>query len=279
MNTPFWKMKTSYSKRWARVFSFGGGRQSHAVMCLQAAGLLHYDLFIFSNVGLDSENPDTIEYIEKYTKPFAQKHHIPFIEIQKTRRGKVLTLMEFAMEQNRSVPLPAYLSTGAPANRTCTVEFKIRVVDRYLRTHGIRAEICGLGISTDEFQRAKTQEWKIDITTGQLKRLEYPLLDLRLNLNSCVKIIRDNGLPEPPKSSCFFCPFHSPAEWIRIKNQKPQLFEKAVELEKRLNEKRQYLGRDRMFLHRNLIPLEQAVGSQMDLFNEMDVCESGYCMI
>lgn len=64
-----------------------------------------------------------------------------------------------------------------------------------------------------------------------------------------------------------------------MKQDKPGLFAKAVKLENRLNEKRDYLGKDRVYLHRALVPLDQAVGLQTNFFNELDNCESGYCMV
>lgn len=55
-----------------RIFSYGGGVQSTAVLCLAASGRVQYDYFVFANVGNDSENPATLEYIERYAKPFAE---------------------------------------------------------------------------------------------------------------------------------------------------------------------------------------------------------------
>jgi hypothetical protein len=34
------------------------------------------------------------------------------------------------------------------------------------------------------------------------ERVAYPLIDLRLDRAACVQIIRQAGLPVPPKSSC-----------------------------------------------------------------------------
>ena len=50
-----------------RSFSFGGGVQSTAALVLQAQNKLpkSYDAFLFSNVGDDSEHPETIEYFNK----------------------------------------------------------------------------------------------------------------------------------------------------------------------------------------------------------------------
>jgi hypothetical protein len=61
-----------------RVFSFGGGVQSTAVLVMQAFNMLPqpYDAFVFANVGADSENPATIQYVEEYAKPFAEEFGI-----------------------------------------------------------------------------------------------------------------------------------------------------------------------------------------------------------
>lgn len=126
----------------------------------------------------------------------------------------------------------------------------------------------------DEIQRARTDSgiaWQT---------LEYPLLDLRMNRRDCVKVIQDAGLPVPPKSSCWFCPFHRPSEWQDMKRTKPELFAQAVELENLLNERRAVLGRDRVYMHASLTPLAQAVGDQavFEFVDDMP-CDTGYCFI
>lgn len=51
------------------------------VLALQALDKLPnpYDVFVFANVGDNSENQATLEYIEQRAKPFAEKHGIAFI--------------------------------------------------------------------------------------------------------------------------------------------------------------------------------------------------------
>jgi len=104
-----------------------------------------------------------------------------------------------------------------------------------------------------------------------------PLIDLRLTRRMCHDIIADAGLPDPPKSSCYFCPFHSPKAWMTLRAEHPDLFAKAVELETRLNVKRNAEGRDIVRLHPSLLPLDRAVADQPMLWDEMSVCESGFC--
>jgi hypothetical protein len=118
-----------------RAFSFGGGRQSTAGLVLKARGELDVDLFVFANVGADSENPDTLEYLERYSKPYATAHGIELVEVQRHfRDGRDPSLYQYALKAERSTVLPMRMGdTGAIGNRTCTVGWKINVIARYLK--------------------------------------------------------------------------------------------------------------------------------------------------
>lgn len=271
----------------ARIFSFGGGVQSTAALVLQATGrmLKPYDAFVFSNVGHDSENPDTIRYIEEVSKPYAAKHRIKIVEVQKHTFGKPETLLGYAYRTERSIPLPVYMEhNGAPGNRSCTADFKIRVVEKWCKQQGYPRVTQGLGISLDEVHRMHDAQWHDSYGKRKLgfwTRREYPLISLRLRRLDCLKIIKDAGLPQPPKSSCWFCPFQRPNVWIEMKREKPKLFKQAVALEKMLNAKRSLLGRDPCYLHPARVSIDQAVGNQLPMFPDwkQDNCESGYCFV
>lgn len=261
-----------------KVFSDGGGVQSMAVKVLAAQGKVHYDAFLFSNVGEDSENPETLKYLEEVGKPFAFKHGLNMIELRKRMRdGSIETLAGRIFRTKRSIPIPAYMSNGAPGRRSCTSDFKIRVIAKWLKEHGATKEgpiVTGLGISLDEWYRARNDsgiDWQV---------LEYPLIDMRLSRFDCMQIIKNAGLPIPPRSSCFFCPFHNPREWNRIKRDQPDLFNAAIAIERKINHTRSVLKKDYVFLHRYLIPLEKLEGVQLefDIDDGMGICESGFCM-
>lgn len=247
-----------------------------AVLIMAAQGKVKYDAFLFCNVGHDSENPETLEYMRSVAVPYAETHGISLIELSRVRRnGETETLYQRLMGDNRSIGIPVRMSNGAPGNRACTSDFKIRVVAKWLRQHGAtktNPAITGLGISLDEFQRARTDSG-IDHQT-----LEYPLIDARMTVADCIKLIESAGLPVPPKSSCYFCPFKSRVEWVRMRENEPELFAKSVEIEKRLNEKRGALGKNIVYMHSALKPLDQAVGQQPELGFD-DNCESGYCFV
>lgn len=266
-----------------RVFSYGGGVQSTAVLVLAAQGRLSYDHFVFAHVGEDSENPRTLAYLDAYAQPFARTNGLDLRLLPKLRRdGSVETLRQRLVSTARSVPIPVRMSNGAPGRRTCTTDFKIRVIAPWLRQHGATVDCparVGLGISTDELDRARTDSgiaWET---------LEYPLLDLRLNRADCVQIITMAALPVPPKSSCYFCPFHSRREWQRLSREAPALFADAVWLEEQINHKRNaVLGKDKVWLTGNARPLRDLVGTHQqstldDLWSpaEGGGCDSGYC--
>lgn len=266
-----------------RVFSFGGGVQSVAVLALAARGAVQYDAFVFANVGADSENPETLEYIDKFVRPFTWEHDIEFVVVEKMRAGQPDTVYQSVVRNNRSIPIPAYMPSRAPGNRSCTFDNKIKVVDSWVKLFGVAEAVIGVGISTDEARRMRSTEpqthYRKEHPIGFIKSMEYPLIKLGLSRSACMREIEAAGLPIPPKSSCFFCPFHSPAAWIELKRNQPALFNRAVELEQIMNEKRARMGKDNLFLHSRCQPLAIATGDQLSLFEAdcTNQCDSGYC--
>lgn len=261
-----------------RTFSYGGGVQSTAALVLAAQGEIDYPTFLFCNVGDDSEHPATLEYVNTIAKPYAAAHGIGLIELRHIRKdGTEETLYKkLTRPGSRSSGIPIRLEgSGAPSNRSCTSQFKIRRIAIWQRQHGATGAdpaVTGLGISLDEYHRARTDS---GIPT---QVLEYPLIDRRLTRQDCMNIISRAGLAVPPKSSCWFCPFHRIPAWQKLKRETPDLFDRAVALERVLSERSDRLGHGKLFMARKLIPLDQAIGDQADMFEPDDTCESGFCM-
>lgn len=263
-----------------RTFSYGAGVQSTAAMVLASEGKIDFQTFIFANVGANSEDPRSLAYLAEVAHPFAARHGLQLIEVQQMRKrlNQPETLVDYIERTKKSIVIPAVQARigGARSRRSCTSTFKIEPISEWQKENGATAEnpaVTGLGISVDEFHRAKTDSgipWQV---------LEYPLLDLRLSRRDCEKIIKAAGLPIPPKSSCFFCPFHNRNDWVRLKLDRPDLFEKAVEIENTINAKDTDFGRYGLRLHPSRVPLAQAVGDQIELLpaDDMENCESGYC--
>ncbi|MEV5653730.1 phosphoadenosine phosphosulfate reductase [Streptomyces sp. NPDC052291] len=265
-----------------RSISYGGGVQSTALLVLAAQGRIDFRTFLMANVGDDSEHPGTLRYLDEYARPFAAEHGIELAVLNRVmvRSGEVRTLYgQLTKEGSRSLAIPVRMSNGAPGTRSCTADFKIKVIGRELKRRGATKEhpaTIGIGISLDEIHRANKRRCEPH------EEIVYPLLELGLRRIDCARIIREAGLPVPPKSSCWFCPFHRPETWHDMRRNEPDLFEKSCRLEELLNTRRHMLGKDPVYLTRFGRPLRKAIPDGVDVlpgFEDGDgLCDSGWCM-
>lgn len=213
-------------------WSYGGGVQSTAMACLVADGRLpRPDLIVMADTGRE---PRAVwEYLERYVQPLLApsrvqiaSHSLATVDLFSTQ-GKVL--------------MPMYTDGGKGQLPTyCSVEWKRRVVRRWLRQQGVKKAALWLGISVDEAHRAKDSDVKW-LTHA------YPLLDLNIKRADCYRIIEEAGLPPAPRSSCWMCPYRGAEEWAALPDDE---FAKAQALEAEVRAKD-----ERVTLLRNGLPL------------------------
>lgn len=264
-----------------RVFSFGGGVQSTAALVLAAQGQLDCQTFLFANVGDDSENPATLRYVREVAMPYAAAHGIELIELRRQRRdGTSETLYERVMSGKRGLVIPVHLKGSGPMRRQCTFDFKIAVINRWLRENGATVRnpaTVMLGISTDEELRARKQH-----EGPRYRIVTYPFLDpdRRMSRMDCMNVIVRAGKPLPPKSACIWCPFHTLQAWRDQHDREPDLFQCSVGVENHLTAWSLKRGHRPVYLSSQQRPLARVVGdaSQPSLFED-ESCESGYCMV
>lgn len=294
-----------------KIFSSGGGVQSTAVLVLSAQRKIDYPVHVFANVGVRAESAETIAYVRDVLRPYAETNGIQWVDVcKKDKAGKAIDLLDKLEQSKKSVPIPVRMAgSGAPGNRSCTVDWKIKPVAAFLRslipteivkkvskeTRGINSEmrfkaqsdlylkyypiLLGKGISTDEAQRAKKE------TGFAYYQAAYPLIDLGLSRMDCIKIIEESGLPPAPKSACWFCPYKTKSGWQTLRDSDPEKFEAAVELEKLLHSRSVALGRGGCYFTSTgttkSLFLDEVTSPnyQYDLFHGFDdgECESGYC--
>jgi len=261
------------------IFSTGGGVQSTACLVLAAQGKIPYDTFIFSNVGDKAESPATVKYIQEIAKPYAKKHGINWVDVAWVdKQGRQRDLLDEQMNDGTNrIQLPAYLPGGMPMRRICTTDYKIKPIAKWIKNNAPGCTL-GKGISTDEPHRA-TPSRETDKYTSA-----YPLIELGISRSDCLLIAKEAGLPQPPKSSCWFCPFKTTDQWVTMRRERPELFSQAVELEQVLQERRDQLGKDPVYLSgiggRKEVNLADVIPQQLGLFGwePEEGCESGYCM-
>lgn len=267
------------------VISYGGGVQSTAMLVLAAQGAIDSTEALFCNVGDDSEAVETLRYVREIAIPYAAAHGIAVHEIRRTRRdGTTPTLLEYHLEQverTGATPLPVKMQgagDGGIANRTCTVEWKAKPVRQWLRKHGATKAApvhLALGISTDEIHRANNRnDQPYELRT-------FPLLDLGLSRNDCTAIIRRAGLPVPPKSACWFCPFIPPARLAEMRRDNPARFDAIEALETGMNKQRDRLGKVPFYWSSHSGPLGR-IEAKQDTIPGLEPdgpegCESGSC--
>jgi len=107
-----------------------------------------------------------------------------------------------------------------------------------------------LGFSTDESERAQPFQTANE-RPRTIFRYRFPLLEAGWSRDDCVHAIRQAGLPVPPKSGCWCCPYTSGPGWVFLKERHPDLFRQAERLEQRSR-------METLKLHRT-IPLAEVV--------------------
>lgn len=269
-----------------QVFSHGGGVQSVAALVLSAQGRIDYPLHVMSNVGDDSENPGTLAYFRDVALPYAESHGIELVQTHRVMRdGSTRTLLEDLQRDSRTINIPVRMSNGAPGNRNCTATYKLKVIGKYLKAMGATPDdpiTVGIGFTLDEIDRLNTPRRGVPH-----ERPVYPLVSvgddtgLRLRRSDCAQIIRDAGLPVPPKSACWFCPMMKPSQWAERRRTEPVLFAEACDLEAQLIRRRESFGKDAAYFTRFGKPLADAIDTDETLFDELDdhECETGACFL
>lgn len=164
--------------------------------------------------------------------------------------------------------VPAFLKSptkerGGLAMRQCTRDFKIDVILREVRKIA-KAEIGAwrrdksmsppvvqwIGISRDEIARVKPSR------LPYIKHI-WPLIDRSMTRAKCLSWMKQRAFPEPPRSACVFCPYHSNKEWQRLKTEEPAEFERAALFEDAYQVTLSKIQRRTAvpFLHRSMEPL------------------------
>lgn len=243
-----------------RVLSLGAGVQSSTLLLMMLKGQIpRPDHVVFSDTGWE---PKAVYQHLDYLKGLMEKENIPFHVV---RAGNLRE--DFMTEGARFASMPLYVKdreTGKRGiiRRQCTADYKIDPVNKKLRElaelnprercqeHRITVII---GISLDESIRMRDPEF------NWIKN-DYPLVDMGITRQDCIKWCGDNGFPRPPKSACVGCPFKSIEEWLALKEAPDQtewLDAVAFDKELRTNPRIIQKFKGEAYLHYDLVPLDE----------------------
>jgi len=248
------------------IWSYGGGTQSVAIAVLVAEGKLpRPERIVIADTGREAS--ETWEYMEEYVNPMLQKSVGLGIDIAP---HTLATVDLYGGKDGEDLLIPAFTSTGKLPT-FCSDKWKKRVVARWMRGEGYGPKNpvrVWIGISVDEVHRAKP-------SGTRWMEYQWPLLfDAPHRRDECKNVVMRAGLPNPPKSSCWMCPFRQNAQWRRLRDEYPQDWQRAVRFDEMIRQKD-----PDVFVHHSAVPLAEAdidAGGQGDLFAE---CDSGFCFV
>ena len=186
------------------------------------------DLILFADTG--GERPGTYAYVKVFST-WLKDQGYPEIKTVKTvnREGKEIDL-ETECRENGRLPSLAY------GFKKCSQKFKIRPQDKFVRNWPPAKEAWAaglkvtklIGFDADEPGRAARQE----AMDSDKWAWRHPLIEWNWGREECVQAIEDAGLPQPGKSSCFFCPAMKSHEILQLKACNPELLERALAIER-----------------------------------------------
>lgn len=238
------------------IVSYGAGTNSTAMLIGMQDRGERPDAILFADTG--GERPATYDYVAMFSAWLVTKGFPAITTVRKD--GPTL---EADCLARKALPSVAY------GFKSCSDHYKIRPQAAWLKAwqpaidawaRGERVVRC-IGFDADEPYRADGKE-------GDAKfQNRYPLIEWDWGRIQCIDAIAMAGLPQPGKSSCFFCPNSKPQEIIALP---PDLKARALAME--ANHETGVKGLGRTWSWRNVIESDAA---QIKLFPDPPAINCG----
>jgi len=201
---------------------------------------------IFSDQGCEPDYVNSyFEWLKGYVK---EKYNFDIVTVSE---GDLMqnTIDYLDGKLNRVASLPLRLGSDGLIMRQCTNDYKIKPLRKHLQTvRDGRNVRLWIGISLDEIERIKDSNVNYIVNY-------YPLINQKISIDSIVNWYKTTNTPEPMKSACLICPFHSDNYWRRFKKVFPKEFKKACDFDDKI---RNYTGlKSKAYLSKHLKPLKE----------------------
>lgn len=248
------------------VLSMGWGVQSFTLACMSALGHLpKLDFAVFADTM--HEKSATYAFMSKW-QPWLEEHGIWVAHVDSEEENRIVNQYGF-------IDIPAFATDADNLEhqwvmkRQCTSEWKIWPTRRFLQEQRVDQPVeLWMGISTDEFERAKDSNVKYI-------RHRFPLLELDLSREDCQEWLIAHDLEVPPRSSCYFCPYTYLDDWKSLEKDGPEDFAKAVDVDEQL---RNVHSDMKIYLNRFHVPLAEIGAVEfVPKYALEHECDSGFC--
>ena len=211
------------------VVSFGGGTNSTAMIIGMYLHKIPIDLILFADPG--AEQPHTYEFIQTFNV-WLEKHGLPTITpvFYTDKAGNRMTLEEECL-RSHALPSIAY------GFKKCSLKHKIGTQEKFCNNYPLSREVWSSGkkvvkfIGYDAGEHYRSDKVLLRDLADPKYSKWYPLMEWGWDREACVRTIEAAGLPQPGKSSCFFCPSMKAEEIIDLRERYPDLFRRALALE------------------------------------------------
>ncbi|WJN61318.1 phosphoadenosine phosphosulfate reductase [Pseudomonas sp. SO81] len=207
------------SERAPVAVAYGAGTNSTALLVEMVRLGEPVDAILFADTG--GERPGTYAYRDLFSAWLVERGYPAITTVQ----ASSATLEEDCLRRSA---LPA-LSYGF---KTCSIRFKQQPQTKWLnnwrpaKAAWARGQkvVKLIGYDLDEPHRGKPFEDDKFVN-------RYPLLEWGWGREECVAAIAAAGLPQPGKSSCFYCPSMTKPEILQLRKEHPDLLIRALNIE------------------------------------------------
>lgn len=257
------------------ILSLGAGVQSTTMALMAAHGLITPmpDAAIFADTGWEPK--PVYDHLAWLMSP----NVLPF-PVHIVQKGNLRddVMARRNTTGGRYAAIPWYTTnpdgTQGIGRRQCTSEYKLTPlmwkmrellgVERRDRIKRQAVQVY-VGISTDEAHRMKParQQWIEN---------RWPLIEIGVSRRGCLSWLKANGYPDPPKSACIGCPFHSDSMWRDMRDNHPEEWSDAVAVDAALRQENSRGIKATEYMHPQRVPLTEvdlsthAERGQPDLF-------------
>lgn len=229
-NTPDEIIARRKGERVPLLASYGAGLNSTAGLILLAKQGDMPDAILFADTG--SEKDATYRYLELF-REWCKTNGLPEIitvtynvDHSRQKSEQKYSTLEESCLVHKCLPSIAYY------RRSCSIKWKHSPQEKWANDwseankrwqsggHVVKA----IFYDADEPERIKKHR-------DEKYAYWHPLADINIGRDECERIVRDAGLPIPPKSSCFFCPEMTVAEIADLERTEPHNLAKALAME------------------------------------------------
>ena len=200
------------------LVSYGAGTDSTAELIEMVKRDIRPDLILFADTG--GERPETYWYVVMFSLWLVSKGFPPITTV----KGSI-TLEEDCLKR-KALPSLVY------GFKSCSQRFKAQPQDKFANH---------FEPFVNAWKNGETVTKAIGYEYGEERRMResgdkkytnwFPLIEWETDRDACKKAISDAGLPQPGKSSCFFCPSMRKSEIFELRDSHHDLLKRALTME------------------------------------------------